>query len=260
MQFRRHIPPLEEWRWRLPTARLQGRSAQRWALYIVGAVLAGYFSAYLILFPTPLLHGRDLVPRVVGLTLAEATDAVKKAGLQVQDGGSESDPALPRGVVTWQDPPGGVNAPAGLRVTLVSSDGPSKIPVPDVSGLEGSLAQRLVAAAGLAPSPAESVQAAAPPGVTMLSRPPAGALLAPGGAVTVVVSRGAPTITVPDLLGMSQADARTRIELEGLQLGTVTRRRTAGANPGTVVAQQPVAGSLAAAGTVVDIVVARSPQ
>jgi serine/threonine-protein kinase len=162
--------------------------------------------------------------------------------------------------VTWQDPPGGVNAPAGLRVTLVSSDGPSKIPVPDVSGLEGSLAQRLVAAAGLTASPAESVQAATPPGVTMLSRPPAGTLLAPGAAVTVVVSRGAPTIAVPDLLGMSQADARTRIELEGLQLGTVTRRRTAGANPGTVVAQQPVAGSLAAAGTVVDIVVARSPQ
>lgn len=260
MKFRRHMPPLQEWRWRVTVPRFEGRTAQRWGLYVAGALLAGYLTAYLIVFPTPLLHGRDVVPRVIGLPVAEATSAVKKAGLQIQDGGSEPDPAAPKGVVTWQDPPGGVNAPAGLRVTLVSSDGPSKIPVPDVSGLEGSLAQRLVAAAGLTASPAESVQAATPPGVTMLSRPPAGTLLAPGSAVTVVVSRGAPTITVPDLLGMSQADARTRIELEGLQLGTVTRRRTAGANPGTVVAQQPVAGSLAAAGTVVDIVVARSPQ
>jgi len=40
----------------------------------------------------------------------------------------------------------------------------------------------------------------------------------------------------------------------------VTRRRTADANPGTVVAQRPAAGTLAAAATVVDIVVARSPQ
>jgi len=260
MRFRRHMPPLEQWRWRWPTQGFEGRTLQRWGLYVVAALLAGYMTAYLLIFPSPLLHGRDVVPRVVGLTLAEATSAVKKAGLQVQDGGSEADPAAPKGVVTWQDPPGGVNAPAGLRVTLVSSDGPSKIPVPDVSGIEGGLAQRLVAAAGLTASPAESVQAAAPPGVTMLSRPPAGTLLAPGAAVTVVVSRGAPTITVPDLLGMSQADARTRVELEGLQLGTVTRRRTPGANPGTVVAQQPVAGTLAAAGTVVDIVVARSPQ
>src|SRR5256885_8654523 len=36
-------------------------------------------------------------------------------------------------------------------------------------------------------------------------------------------------------LGMSQADARTRLELDGLDLGTVTRRRTSDANPGTVV-------------------------
>jgi len=257
MQFRRHMPPLQEWRWRLPA--IQGRTAQRWGLYVLGAIVAGYLTAYLVLFPTPLLHGRDVVPRVVGLTVTEASTAVQKAGLQVQDGGSEPDPTAPKGVVTWQDPPGGVSAPAGLRVTLVSSDGPSKIPVPDVSGLAGALAQRLVEAAGLSATPAESVQAASPPGVTMLTRPSAGSLVGARAPVTIVVSRGAPTIPVPDLLGMSQADARTRVEIEGLQLGTVTRRRTAGANPGTVVAQQPVAGTLAAAGTVVDIVVARSP-
>ena len=73
------------------------------------------------------------------------------------------------------------------------------------------------------------------------------------------MSRGAPTIAVPDLLGLSGADARTRLELDGLALGTVTRRRTRDANPGTVVAQKPAAGTLAAPGTVIDIVVARSP-
>jgi len=60
-------------------------------------------------------------------------------------------------------------------------------------------------------------------------------------------------------LELSQGDARTRIELEGLVLGTVTRRRTSEAAPGTVVWQRPAAGTLAAPGTVVDIVVARSP-
>jgi serine/threonine-protein kinase len=152
-----------------------------------------------------------------------------------------------------------VNAPVKMRVTLVSSAGPPKIAVPDVSGLDGALGQRLITAAGLT-AKVESVQAAATPGLAMMTRPTAGALLPPGGAVTVVVSRGAPTIPVPDVLGMSQADARTRVEMEGLQLGTVTRRRTANANPGTVVAQSPGAGTLAAPGTVVDIVVARSQQ
>jgi serine/threonine-protein kinase len=221
-------------------------------------VLAGYLTAYLLVFPAPLLHGHEVVPRLIGLSLAEASSQLRKTGLQIHDGGSEPDPATPQGFVIWQDPPPGVSAPAGLRVTLVSSDGPPKIPVPDVTGLAGDLAQRLIVAAGLAAAQVESVQAASPPGITMMTRPAAGSVLASGAPVTVVVSRGAPTIPVPDLLGMSQGDARTRVEVEGLQLGSVTRRRTASANPGTVVAQQPAAGTLAAPGTVVDIVIARS--
>jgi len=90
--------------------------------------------------------------------------------------------------------------------------------------------------------------------------PAAGDALPPGTGVTLVISRGEATITVPDLLGMSQADARVRLEMEALQLGSVTRRRTSDASPGTVVGQRPAAGTLAPPGTAVDIVVARSPQ
>ena len=256
MRIRRHVAPLGEWR--LP--ELGALGARRWGLALLGAVLAGYLTAYLVLFPAPLLHGHQVVPRVLGLSLPEASVQIRNAGLQVQDGGSEPHPTAPQGTVIWQDPPPGVSAPAGLRVTLVSSDGPPKIPVPDVAGLDGDLAERLIAAAGLTVSQVESVQAAAPRGIAMVTRPPATSVLPPGAPVTVVVSRGAPTIPVPDVLGMSQADARTRLERDGLQLGTVTRRRTSDANPGTVVAQKPAASTLAAPGTVVDIVVARSPQ
>jgi eukaryotic-like serine/threonine-protein kinase len=258
MRFRRHESPLPEWNWSMPNPA-EGRSARRWALYVVSAVLAGYLTAYLVVFPAPMLHGHDVVPRVIGLSLTEAGSAVRKAGMQIHDGGSEPDPTAPQGFVIWQDPPPGVNAPAGLRVTLVSSDGPPKIPVPDVTGLAGGLSQRLIVAAGLAATQVESVQAASPPGITMMTRPAAGNVLVPGSSVTIVVSRGAPTIPVPELVGMSQGDARTRVEGEGLQLGTVTRRRTTGVNPGIVIGQLPAAGTLAAPGTVVDIVVARSP-
>ncbi len=255
MRLRRHIPPLREWK--LPLLDAQG--ARRWALALFGCVVGGYLTAYLALFPAPLLRGHGVVPRVLGLSLAAASEQLRKAGLQVQDGGAEPHPTAPQGTVFWQDPPPGVTAPAGLRVTLVSSDGPPKIPVPDVVGLEGPLAQRLILAAGLTVAQVESVQAAAPPGVVMLTRPAATTVASPGAPVTVVVSRGAPTIPVPDLLGLSQADARTRLEVEGLALGTVTRRRASDANPGTVVGQKPAAATLAAPGTVVDIVVARSP-
>jgi eukaryotic-like serine/threonine-protein kinase len=255
MRFRRHLPPLEEWS--LPG--LDAPGVKRWGLALAGALLAGYLTAYVVLFPAPILHRHGVVPRVLGLSVADASAALRKGGFEVQDGGAQPHPTAPQGTVVWQDPPPGVGAPAGLPVTLVSSEGPSKIPVPNVTGLDGPLAQQLIAAAGLTVAQVESVQAATAPGVTMLTRPAAATLVNASASVTVVVSRGAPTIAVPSLLGLSQADARTRLELEGLALGTVTRRRVGDAAPGTVIAQKPAAGTLAAPSTVVDIVVARSP-
>lgn len=252
MRVRRHFAAIEDFR--------IDRRLWKWLGICAAVVLAGYLTAYLILFPAPLLPGHQAVPRVLGLTLPEAQAEIQKSKLQIADGGAEPHPTAPQGVVIWQDPPPGVIVPEATKVTLVSSVGPPKIPVPDVSNLDASLAQSLIAAAGLAVSHVESVQAAAPTGLAMMTRPPAGTALAPGAGLIVVVSRGAPTIPIPDLLGMASADARTRLEMEGLQLGTVTRRRTAEASPGTVVGQRPAAGTLAAPGTVVDVVVARSPQ
>jgi eukaryotic-like serine/threonine-protein kinase len=251
MRIRRRFEPFQDF--------TIDRRTWRWVGLGAGMVLAGYLTAF-IMFPAPLLPGHQAVPRVLGLTLAEAQAEIQKAKLQVTDGGAEPHPSAPQGIVIWQDPPADVIAPEGMKVTLVSSAGPPKIPVPDVAGLDASLAQSMVAAAGLVVSGVESVQAASPTGLAMMTRPPAGTALAPGAGLTVVVSRGAPTIPVPDLLGMASADARTRLETEGLQLGTVTRRRTTEGSPGTVVAQSPAAGTLAAPGTVVDVVVARSPQ
>ena len=258
MRVRRHIPPLSDWR---APAWVDRNRVSRWTLYIGGAGLAGYLIAFFILFPAPILRGQQVVPRLLGLPLADAQHQLTTLHLQVQDGGAETHATAAAGTVIWQDPPPGVTAPEGMKVTLVSSSGPSKIPVPDVSGLAATLAQQLVAAAGLTVAQVESVQVPrTPPGVAAMTRPPAGSLLAPGTGLVLVVSRGEATIPVPDLLNMAIADARSRLEESGLALGSVTRRRTADANPGTVVAQTPAAGTLAPAGAVVDIVVARSPQ
>jgi eukaryotic-like serine/threonine-protein kinase len=257
MRFRRHLPPFGGGLEAL-SLNFDRRRAGRWTLIGLGTLLAGYLTAYLVLFPAPILPGHQVVPRVLGLSLAEAQSQVTKAGLAVTDGGTEPHPSAPEGTVTWQDPPAGMLAPQGLKVTLVASAGPPKIPIPDVANLDARVAQQLIAAAGLVVSGVDSVQAG-PRGLALQTQPAAGTLLTPGAGVTLIVSRGAPSIAVPDLLGMTIADVRTRLDMEGLELGSVTRRRTPDAPPGTVVAQRPAAGTLAAPGTVIDIVVARSP-
>lgn len=262
MRVRRHLPPPPSMRplGGLSMPEATRKSLTRWGLAALGALVVGYLTAYLVLFPAPLLPGHHEVPRVLGMSRGEAETALKNASLAFRYGTAEPHATAPRDVVIWQDPPPGVVAEQNAEVTLVVSAGPPKIPVPDVAGLESALARRLIEAAGLAVSRVESLQAPSPKGVVMVTRPGPGTILAPGAAVIIVVSRGAATISVPNLLGLTQADARTRLELEGLQLGTVTRQRTADASPGTVVGQRPAAGTLAASGTVVDIVVARSPE
>ncbi|HET7790088.1 MAG TPA: PASTA domain-containing protein [Gemmatimonadales bacterium] len=256
MRFSRHVPPPKEWH--LPA--LDAGRAVRWLIWLAGAGLAGYLVAFFLLFPAPMMQRHQVVPRVLGMPLAAAETALARASLQMQSGGSDYHPTAPQGTVIWQDPPPDVLAPAGLKVQLVTSDGPPRLSVPDVSGLDGIVAQRIIAAAGLTVSRVDSVQAPSAPGVAMQTRPAAGSVLTPGATVVLVVSEGAPTIPVPDLLNLSQADARTRLEIQGLALGSVTRKRTTDASPGIVIAQKPSAGTLAAPGTVVDIVVARSPQ
>ena len=54
MQFRRHMPPLRDWK----VPEVTRRRATRWGVWGIGAVLAGYLTAYLLIFPTPILHGR----------------------------------------------------------------------------------------------------------------------------------------------------------------------------------------------------------
>jgi serine/threonine-protein kinase len=262
MQFRRHMPELKNFKFplTLPGVSLppiERRQVVRWALYLTGAFVLGYVVAALFIFPAPILAHRRVVPRVLGLPYAEAQSQITTAGLRVENSGAEPHPTAPAGTVVWQDPPPGVAVTGNPRVSLVTSSGPAKVPVPDVAQLDSALATSMLTAAGLTVSQVEAVQAAVPPGIAMLTRPAAGTPLAPGAGVTLVVSRGAPTIAVPDLLGLSQIDARTRLETEGLSLGSVTRRHTGDAAPGTVIGQKPAAGTLASPATLVDIIVAR---
>jgi eukaryotic-like serine/threonine-protein kinase len=145
---------------------------------------------------------------------------------------------------------------SGTTVDLALSAGPQRVLVPDVAGYEEAAARLLVESAGLMVT-TEQTQTSAPKNVVVNSRPPAGTALNPGRAVTLVVSAGAPTITVPDVVGLTLQDARMRIEEAGLRAGTPLRRSTSVAQPGVVIEQRPQAGTLGAPGTSVDLVVAQ---
>jgi serine/threonine-protein kinase len=78
-----------------------------------------------------------------------------------------------------------------------------------------------------------------------------------GETVTLEVSSGSAEVSVPDVIGLDEASARTKLEDAGFQVDVFDRTTTDPEQDGTVVDQQPVGGVLAKNESVVVITVAR---
>lgn len=267
MKFRRHQGPGVAWgKWFswLGAVRLWLRDMdvrRRRLLFaaatLLAAFLAGYALAAFILFPSPIFARSEAVPRVLGLTLDDAVQSLTDAGLVASDTVLVSHPTGPRGTIVWQDPAPSVAVPQGTGVSLSVSRGPQPIPVPDVRGYEQELAERLIQAAGLTVAGIDTSTAPEERGVVVNTRPPAGRSRSPGEGVTLFVSVGAPTISVPDLGGLTLEEARALLELSGLALGSTQARTSSAAEPGLIIEQNPAAGTLAAPGAAIRVTIAR---
>lgn len=242
------------------TAFARRHPSLAWVMAVVGPGLLGYLFTALVLFPAPIFASSRTVPRVIGLALSDAEQTLNQANLDVGTTETLAHPTAARGVVVWQDPPPQVAVPEGTPVRLGVSGGPQRVPVPDLTGYDAPLAGQLVQASGLTVGRIDSTQAPVPKGVVVNTRPPAGTPLSPGTGITLVVSVGAPTISVPNLIGLSIDDARAALEEVGLTLGTSIYRTSQAGAPGTVIQQNPQANTLAAAGTAIDVTVARRRQ
>ncbi|MFJ4036882.1 Stk1 family PASTA domain-containing Ser/Thr kinase [Microbacterium sp. NPDC090007] len=86
--------------------------------------------------------------------------------------------------------------------------------------------------------------------------PAAGTSVAAGQKVTVYVSTGPDTATVPTLEGITESEARTAIDEAELSLGSIRRQDDPALAAGTVISATLEAGTSVAKGTTVNLVVA----
>jgi hypothetical protein len=137
------------------------------------------------------------VPSVVGLTRALAVQALTNAGL-VADLSSANSPSVPIGSVLDQAPIAGTSVVAGSHVSVVTSLGAL---VPNVVGATQSAASSAITVAGLTLGAVTAQSSTTVASGSVISQNPAGgASAAPGSAVAIVVSSGAP-VTPPPATG-----------------------------------------------------------
>ena len=134
------------------------------------------------------------VPDVKGKNIDAATDLLESAGFQVKTT-RRNDPSVKPDEVIEQSPGAGP-AKRGDVVTLVVSNGPEQIRVPEVANLpEGDAANALGQAGFRTASRPESSQTV-PAGRVIDTEPPARTPLNRGDTVTLIVSTGSPATTV----------------------------------------------------------------
>jgi len=206
--------------------------------------------------------GPVTVPNVLNQTQAAATTAIVSAGLVVGTVTQQSSATVLAGNVSSQNPTAGVGVAAGSAVNLVVSTGPAPAPgpvaVPNVLNLTQAAATAAINGAGLVVGTVSQWSSATVPAGSVISQNPnAGTSVAAGSAVALVVSTG--PVAVPNVVNMTQAAATTAITFAGLAVGTVSTASNATVPSGSVISQNPAAGTNVVAGSAVAIVVSTGP-
>jgi len=226
------------------------------ALTGLAAVLAVNF----LVLPS-LVHSRQVVamPDLRGLDLEEARSKGDDLQLIIEVSRRKAHPTLPPGAIVSQMPDPGERIRGGRVVRVVVSAGHPSGALPQVVGLTPRQAEATLQRENYRPGRKVAVfrpEITQP--VVAYQRPQAGTELATGQTVDLVVAEPAPTVILrmPDLTGVPLYQARRLVTGAGLVLAPVEYRRTDGATPNHVVAQEPQAGSRVSRGDRLVLVVA----
>jgi serine/threonine-protein kinase len=196
-------------------------------------------------------------PDLRGKTVETARGEAGRAGLQLVEDRQVAHPTIAAGRIVEQTPRANASIRRGRRVLVVVSAGPAVGTVPDLAGLSRRQADMTLARESFRPGRLVRLHrddVAAP--TVVFQFPPPGSSQRREATVDLVVAEPGlpPAWRMPDLRGASLGRARAAVEAAGCVPGTVTFQRRPGVQPGTVLAQTPVPGSLILKGANVELV------
>ncbi|MFI3320166.1 MAG: PASTA domain-containing protein [Rikenellaceae bacterium] len=197
---------------------------------IAGLILIGAVVAHFGLRLATRQNARRVVPNMSGLLLSEATQLAKSQDLQLIINDSLHAPAVAGGTVLDQLPEGGVEVKPGRKVYIViNAFNAQKVDVPYVAGRSLRQAKNMLEVAGLQIEKLEyradmatNYVLAQYHGDTQITAESV-MKLPVGTGITLHVGRSHddPTTIVPSIVGLTLAEAKSRLWEMGLNIGEV---------------------------------------
>ena len=202
------------------------------------------------------------VPDVIGMPQAEAESTIAGANLSIGVIITSNSGTVPVGNVISQNPSAGTSVSEGSVVDIDVSLGPATVivTVPDVIGVSQEAAESTIVSANLTvgaitTSSSDTVAA----GNVISQTPLAGTSVPEGTAVDIQVSIGPILVLVPDVSGFPQSNAESAIVSVNLTVGTITTLNSDAILAGSVISQNPSAGTLVPEGSAVDLELSIGP-
>jgi len=193
------------------------------------------------------------IPAVRNLTTADARQKLEKADLQVTVE-KQASKDVKSGHAITTDPPPGTEEPCKSPVTLIVSRGPNLVTLPSVLGETQEVARSQLENLGLIVN-VDSTNSDEPQGTVVDQDPVAGTDVNRNDRVTIVVSNGAGTVVVPDVIGQPKDTAINILKARGLTVQVVKQDTDNQNDDKRVLDQAPSSGSQARSGDLVTIYV-----
>src|SRR5215212_3025909 len=197
------------------------------------------------------------VPGVVGSERAAAEQKLEDAGFEVEVDEQESS-FEDQGKVIRQDPGGGERPEVGTSVAITVGTGPSTVDVPQLYGNTPAQARSILEAAHLTLGDRNSeYNGDVAEGSIFFQDPSDAESVEPGTAVDVTVSLGVEPVKVPQVYGLSLAQAQATLSGVGLNSNPM---EVEGDEPaGTALATEPAVGATLEPGSTVTLYFSAGP-
>jgi serine/threonine-protein kinase len=197
---------------------------------------------------------KAIVPDVVGQSSTDAAAALANAHLKVKPVAVPSD--KPAGQVIAQDPKAGVSVEQNTVVRINVAKGPTQVAVPNVVQQTADAATSTLQSAGFGVGRV-NVDSNQTKDAVVRQTPSAGAVATKGSTVTIYVSNGPKTSTVPDVTSQDVQTAGQTLHAAGFNVHVTYQDTNDPTQDGIVLSQNPGGNSRATPGTVIALVAGR---
>ncbi len=197
------------------------------------------------------------MPNVVGLSKEEAQKEIENAKLVFEVEKEEYNKEVPEGHVISQDPTYMERfnkVKEGSTISVIISKGQEKATVPNVKGKEKEEAIKLIEEAKLKAEVMEENSKTVKEGYVISQDTDANTEVFAGDTVMIHISTGVEKANVPDVIGKTQADAKSTLEAQGFVV-SVTNSEDSSKAKGVVLNQSLDAGKSVEKGSSISITV-----